>query len=83
MVEFEKSMKHKPGIFGYFILDLTFVYCTGIAFWCVMLYFIDGRKSISAPYIFENANVIMMPVVFGWTLLYLIHKAIKDSGDQN
>lgn len=83
MVEPEENLNTKPGIFGYLILDLAFVYCAGIAFWCVILYFIDGRKSILAPHIFENANVIMIPVVFGWTLLYLIHKAINGSGGKD
>jgi hypothetical protein len=75
MVEPEKNLNVKPGITGFFILDLMLIYFSGMGFWSVFFWGISDGKSILSKDIIENSNYLMLPVVAGWCLVYLIHKA--------
>jgi hypothetical protein len=75
MVESEENLNAKPGIFGYFLLDIVFVYFSGMGFWTVFFWLFCSDKSILDKDIIQNANFLMLPVVSGWALVYLIHKA--------
>lgn len=75
MVESEKNINAKPGITGYFLLDIVFVYFSGMGFWTVFFWLFCKDKSIFDKDIIENANFLMLPVISGWALVYLIHKA--------
>jgi hypothetical protein len=75
MVESEENLNAKPGIFGYFLLDIVFVYFSGMGFWTVFFWLFCSDKSILDKDIVQNANFLMLPVVSGWALVYLIHKA--------
>lgn len=81
MVEPEKKLK--PGISGYFLLDILFVYFFGMGFWSVFFWMFCKGKSILDKDIIQNANYLMLPVVAGWALVYLVHKAFWFGSARN
>jgi hypothetical protein len=88
MVEPEKNLNVKPGLTGFFILDLMLVYFSGMGFWSVFFWVISDGKSILSKDIIENSNYLMLPVVAGWSLVNLIHKAfwvgtVRNRKDKN
>jgi hypothetical protein len=81
MVEPEKKLK--PGISGFFLLDIVFVYFSGMGFWSVFFWLFCKGKSILDKDIIQNANYLMLPVVAGWALVYLVHKAFWFGSARN
>lgn len=75
MVEPEKNINNKPGIFGNFLVDLVFIYFSGMGFWTV-IFWLMAEKYIAMESIFEQANFFMLPITAAWALIYLIHKLL-------
>jgi hypothetical protein len=79
MVEPE-NVNNGPVMFGVFVLDMIFIYCTGMAFWSTLFWAVDGRCEINSPKVIDSAHMVVLPIMLGYAFLYLIDKMAKRSG---
>ena len=79
MVEPE-NLNNRPLMFGVFVLDLIFLYCTGIGFWSIVFWAVDGNCKINSPKIIESAHMVVLPIMLAYALIYLIDKIVNRSG---
>ena len=79
MVEPE-NINNRPVMFGMFVLDMIVLYCTGMGFWSIVFWAIDGNCKINSPKIIESAHMVVLPIMLGYAFLYLIDKMAKRSG---
>jgi hypothetical protein len=79
MVEPE-NLNNRPLMFGIFVLDLIFLYCTGMGFWSIVFWAVDGNCKINSPKIIESAHMVVLPVMLAYALLYMIDKIVNRSG---
>ena len=79
MVEPE-NLNNRPLMFGVFVLDLIFLYCTGIGFWSIVFWAVDGNCKINSPKIIESAHMVVLPIMLAYALIFLIDKIVNRSG---
>jgi hypothetical protein len=79
MVEPE-NINNRPVMFGMFVLDMIFLYCTGMGFWSIVFWAIDGNCKINSQKIIESAHMVVLPLMLAYSLFYFIDKFIRRSG---
>jgi uncharacterized membrane protein YwzB len=79
MVEPE-NINNRPVMFGMFVLDIIFLYCTGMGFWSIVFWAIDGNVKINSPKIIESAHMVVLPLILAYALFYFIDKYLRRSG---
>jgi hypothetical protein len=79
MVEPE-NVNNRPVMFGIFVLDMIFLYCTGMGFWSIVFWVIDENCKINSPKVIDSAHMVVLPIMLGYAFLYLIDKMAKRSG---